>query len=84
MKPLFQVSKPDKYSVFHFFGATVLFLILSLFMGEIGSFCGTMAIGIAFEFGQWDGYKSEESIDLTDLFFDCAGAIVGMIILGGF
>ena len=84
MKQLFQVSHPDGYSVIHFFGSAILFCLLSLVMPEWGAFCGTMAMGIAFEAGQYDAYKSEESIDLADLVFDCLGCIFAMIILNGF
>lgn len=83
MKPLFQFTKPDFFSFIHFTGSLALFLVFILFMPEWASFLATLCLGITFEIGQWDAYRSEESIDLTDLFFDVMGAILGMIITGG-
>ncbi len=85
MKPLFQITKPDKFSAVHFFGSAILFFIFTLLGApEHPAFLLAFLCGVVFEVGQWDAYKSEEKIDLTDLTFDLLGCVLGMIILNGF
>lgn len=85
MKSMFQITRPDKFSFAHFFGSLFLFFMFIVFYApEHIAFLLTFLCGCIFEVGQWDGYKSEEGIDLTDLLFDFLGAVAGLIILTGF
>lgn len=85
MKSMFQITRPDKFSAVHFLGSTFLFFAFTFFYApEHIAFLLTFLCGVVFEIGQWDAYKSQDKIDLTDLLFDFLGAVVGLVILNGF